>query len=120
MPARVLIIDDNSSFRAAARRLLERAGFVVVGEAPDARSGVAAAERLVPDVAIVDVGLPDLDGFAAAERLGELERPPRVILTSSHDGSDFGALVAGSSACGFIPKAELSAGAIEELLASIP
>ena len=70
-----------------------------------------------PDVAIVDVQLPDFDGFEVAERLSELEAPPRVILTSSLDGADFGALVAGSSALGFIPKAELSASLINALLA---
>ena len=61
--------------------------------------------------------LPDLDGFEVAERLAALDPAPEVILTSSLDGTDFGALVAGSPALGFIPKAELSARAIEALLA---
>jgi DNA-binding NarL/FixJ family response regulator len=117
MARRVLIIDDNSAFRAAARRLLERAGFVVVAEAGTGAGGVREAKAHSPDLAIVDVQLPDFDGFELAERLSELEVPPRVILISSLDGADFGALVVGSSALGFIPKAELSASLINALVA---
>ena len=64
----------------------------------------------------MDVQLPDFDGFEVAERLSELDAPPRVILISSLDGADFGALVATSSALGFVPKAELSASHINALL----
>jgi DNA-binding NarL/FixJ family response regulator len=119
MAGRVLIVDDNAAFRAAARQLLERAGFVVVAEAGDGASGVREAKANSPELAIVDVQLPDCDGFEVAEQLSGLEKPPRVILVSSLDGADFGALVAGSSALGFIPKAELSASAVEALL-SLP
>ena len=71
-----------------------------------------------PDLALVDVQLPDWDGFEVTERLTHLAPAPHVILISSLDGSDFGALVAGSSALGFIPKDDLSARTIEELLVS--
>jgi CheY-like chemotaxis protein len=117
MGRRVLIIDDNTAFRAAARQLLERAGFLVVAEAGDGASGLREAKENRPDLAVVDVQLPDADGFEVAERLRGLEGGPDVILVSSLDGADFGALVAGSPALGFIPKAELSAAAIEALLA---
>jgi DNA-binding response OmpR family regulator len=117
MGRRVLIIDDNTPFRAAARQLLEREGFVVVAEAGDGATGLREAEEHRPDLAVVDVQLPDSDGFEVAEQLCGLEVAPRVILVSSLDGADFGALVAGSPALGFIPKAELSASAIEALLA---
>jgi DNA-binding NarL/FixJ family response regulator len=117
MDHRVLIVDDNGAFRAAARQLLERAGFAVVAEAGSGGGGVEEARAHSPDVAIVDVQLPDFDGFEVAERLSELDVPPRVILVSSLDGADFGALVAGSSALGFLPKAELSASLINALLA---
>src|SRR5438552_16630744 len=83
MRVRVLIVDDNSAFRAAARQLLERGGFVVVAEAADGVDGLQAAKEHTPDLAIVDVQLPDFDGFEVAERLGQLELPPEVILTSS-------------------------------------
>jgi DNA-binding response OmpR family regulator len=117
MGRRVLIIDDNTAFRAAARQLLERAGFVVVAEAGDGASGLQEAKENRPDLAVVDVQLPDCDGFQVAEQLCELESRPDVILVSSLDGADFGALVAASPALGFIAKAELSAPAIEALLA---
>lgn len=117
MGRRVLIIDDNAAFRAAARQLLERGGFVVVAEAEDGARGFQEAKQNRPDLVVVDLQLPDSDGFEVAERLCRLEVAPEVILVSSLDGADFGALVASSSALGFIPKAELSAPAIEALLA---
>jgi len=117
VPLRVLIVDDNGAFRAAARQLLERAGFVVLAEARDGAEALRAAAEHTPDLAIVDVQLPDLDGFELADRLRAAELSPEVILISNLDWTDFGALVDSSSALGFIPKAELSAPAIGALLA---
>jgi DNA-binding NarL/FixJ family response regulator len=116
MQRRVLVIDDNSAFRGALGRLLASGDFVVVAEAATGATGVRLARAYEPDVVIVDVQLPDTDGFAVAEQLAELDRPLDVILTSSLDSSDFGALVTESSARGFIAKAELSARAIGTLL----
>ena len=119
MACRVLLVDDNSDFRRAARQLLERHGFVVVAEAETGIGGIERTQELRPDVVLVDVQLPDIDGFEVAARLSQLEVPPAVILTSSLDGADFGALVAGSSASGFVAKAELSASAVQALLAPV-
>ena len=80
-------------------------------------SGVQLAREHEPDLVIVDVQLPDIDGFEVAEQLAALDVPLEVILTSGLDSSDLGTLVTDSSARGFIPKAELSAAAIEALLA---
>lgn len=107
MAARVLIVDDHPAFRAAARRLLEAAGYDVVGEAGDGASAVAAARALRPDVVLLDVQLPDFDGFEVAERLAA-ELGPAVILTSSRDWSDYGRPLARTPVRGFVPKAELS------------
>ena len=115
MPRRVLIVDDNSDFRAAARQLLERHGFVVVAETDTGIGGIEKAKEHRPDLVLLDVQLPDVDGFEVAERLSRLDIPVEVILTSSLDATDFGALVAHSSALGFVPKAELSASAIKAL-----
>jgi DNA-binding NarL/FixJ family response regulator len=116
MGARVLIVDDHAGFRACARRLLETEGYVVVGEAGDSASALEAARELEPDIVLVDVYLPDFDGFELSSRLGALTDPPDVVLTSSHDGVDFEPSLARCGACGFVPKAELSRDAIEDLL----
>jgi CheY-like chemotaxis protein len=117
MACRVLLVDDNSDFRRAARQLLERHRFAVVAEADTGIGGIERAQEHRPDLVLVDVQLPDIDGFEVAERLSRLGVPVDVILTSSLDGAAFGALVACSSALGFVPKAELSGSAIEALLA---
>jgi CheY-like chemotaxis protein len=112
----VLIVDDHPSFRANARALLEAEGFAVVGEAEDGASALRAAAELSPDLVLLDVQLPDLDGFEVAGRL-TADGGPVVVLVSSRDGSDFGSLVERSGARGFIPKAELSGAALSALLA---
>jgi DNA-binding NarL/FixJ family response regulator len=113
---RLLIVDDNAGFRSQARAVLEAEGFEVLGEAETGAAGVAAAETLRPEVVLLDVQLPDLDGFEVARRLRELDAGVDVVLTSSRDRSDYGSLVAESPARGFIPKAELSGAAVLALL----
>jgi DNA-binding NarL/FixJ family response regulator len=112
----VLIVDDHPSFRASAHALLEAEGFDVVGEAEDGASAVAAAGRLHPDVVLLDVQLPDTDGFEVARQLTANGSGTFVVLVSSRDGSDFGPLVEASGACGFVPKSELTGAAISALL----
>jgi DNA-binding NarL/FixJ family response regulator len=112
----VLIVDDHPSFRATAHALLEAEGYEVVGEAEDGESAIVAANELRPDVVLLDVQLPDIDGFEVASRLTSNGDGPCVVLVSSRDGGDFGPLVAGSGACGFIPKAELSGRGIAALI----
>jgi DNA-binding NarL/FixJ family response regulator len=118
MAPSVLIVDDHPSFRASVRVLLEAEGFDVVGEAGDGAAAVAEALRLRPDVVLLDVQLPDTDGFDVAARLAEMGAPvPAVILVSSRDSSDFGPLVSRCGACGFVPKGELSGDRVQDLLA---
>jgi len=112
----VLIVDDHPSFRANARALLEAEGFEVVGEAEDGESALRAAAELMPQLVLLDVQLPDIDGFEVAARLTKGGGGPAVVLVSSRDGSDFGPLVERSGARGFIPKAELSGAALLALL----
>ena len=112
----VLIVDDHPSFRASARVLLESEGFNVVGEAVDGASAVAETCRLRPQLVLLDVQLPDIDGFDVAAQLTGTDGAPTVILVSSRDGSDFGPLVSRSGARGFVPKAELSGDRVQELL----
>jgi DNA-binding NarL/FixJ family response regulator len=115
MGASVLIVDDHAGFRAHARRLLECEGYRVVGEAADCASAVDAARELEPELALVDVHLPDADGFELTTRLAALADPPVVVLTSSRDGAELERCVSDCGARGFVPKADLSRRAIEEL-----
>jgi CheY-like chemotaxis protein len=113
--ALVLVVDDHPGFRRLARRVLERAGFQVA-EATDGAEAVAQAKRLRPDVVLLDVQLPDIDGFAVAESLAEAEHSPPVVLTSTREAADYGERVGRSSAVGFLPKAALSGPALKALL----
>jgi DNA-binding NarL/FixJ family response regulator len=113
---KVLIVDDHPSFRATARLLLESEGFDVVGEAADGLSGIAAAGELHPDLILLDVNLPDLDGFDVAARITAAVDAPVVVMTSSRDSAEFGPLVQRSGARGFVPKAELSGAALTVML----
>lgn len=108
MTTTVLIVDDHAGFRHQARRLLTRSGFDVVGDAADAASGLRDAEVLRPDVVLLDVMLPDRSGVDVADELLGGAHPPRVILTSSRERSDFDPDMPWPRGCTFVPKHELS------------
>jgi DNA-binding NarL/FixJ family response regulator len=112
----VLIVDDHPSFRGTARALLESEGFDVVGEAADGASAIEAAHSLQPDVVLLDIHLPDINGFKVAATLTRNGEASAIVMTSSRDARDFGPLVEQSGARGFIPKAELSGASLTALL----
>jgi DNA-binding NarL/FixJ family response regulator len=112
----VLIVDDHPTFRATARALLEAEGFDVVGEAGDGEEALAEIARLRPEIVLLDIQLPDMDGFEIAARLSRGGSPAQIILTSSRDAADFGSLVGESTACGFVTKNALSGAAIRALV----
>jgi len=111
-----LVVDDHPSFRREAKAMLEAAGFEVVGEAADGRSALAMAGSLDPDMVLLDIGLPDVEGFEVARRLGVFVRPPTVVLTSSRDASAYGDKLPAPGAIGFVPKDELSVERLAALL----
>ena len=112
----VLIVDDHAPFRSAARALLQGDGFDVVGESEDAASALAAVARLRPAIVLLDIGLPDGDGFDVAERLALDDDPPVVILVSSREVAWYRRRLADSSARGFIAKGDLSVRAVQALV----
>lgn len=112
----VLIVDDHAGFRSMARKLLEAEGFDVVGEASNGAEALVAVARLRPDLVLLDVQMPDMDGFEVAERLGVNGSRPVVVLTSSRDAGEFGGLIKRSPVRGFVSKAELSGRRLAELL----
>ena len=113
----VLIVDDDGRFRAWARVLLERAGYVVVGEAADGASAIAAARRDRPGLVLLDVQLPDVDGFGVARVLCAERWAPAIVLTSTRDRVDYGERIDDSGALGFLPKEQVSGEALADLLA---
>ena len=110
MGSRVLIVDDHAGFRSAARAFLEAGGFEVVGEAADGRSALDAIRLLQPDVVLLDVKLPDIDGFAVAAAIPV--GGPQVVFTSSRGIASYRRRLAANAAWSFIPKGELTVEAL--------
>lgn len=92
--------------------MLETAGYAVVGEAADGASGIAAARSLRPAVVLLDVRLPDMNGFDAAR----LMEGCVVVMISSHDAATYRSRLAAAAGLGFIAKADLTAAALDALL----
>jgi DNA-binding NarL/FixJ family response regulator len=116
MTTSLLLVDDHEDFRRAARRMLESAGFEVVGEAADGHEALRLADALRPDVVLLDVQLPDLDGLEVAERIDAWQDAPDVVLISSREPAVYGGRLTRSSARGFLSKAQLSGEALAAML----
>ena len=113
---RVLVVDDHQGFRSCARALLTAEGFEVVGEAADGAAALTLAAELEPELVLLDIRLPDIDGFEVASRLLAQRRDLKIVLVSSRDRDAYGPLIEASGAVGFISKAELSGIALEGFL----
>lgn len=112
----MLIVDDHPTFRATARTLLQEEGYDVIGVAEDGASAIEAVRRLHPDVVLLDVQLPDMDGFEVCAQLRQNGSAPAIVLTSSRDWAQLPRLIVECGACGFLPKGELSGEAIRALM----
>ena len=109
---KILVIDDDPSFRSSVRALLEARGYRVVGEADCGTEGLVLASAVYPDAVLLDVNLPDGEGLALAARL-TAAGGPRVLLTSSDPRSAPDHLVRGSGAVGFVAKEDLAGPALD-------
>ena len=116
MRPRIVIVDDDPTFLATVRRLLEDEGFEVVGEALSGQDGVEAAAAIDTELVLVDVGLPDIDGFEVVERIAAGAHAPAVVLTSIRSAGDFASLINDSSARGFLTKDEITGAALRAIL----
>jgi DNA-binding NarL/FixJ family response regulator len=112
----VLIVDDHAGFRSLARRILVAEGFDVVGEVGSGVLALESARRLRPQIVLLDIQLPDLDGFEVARRLAEERLGTATVLISSRDSTAYRRRLKDSPALGFIPKGKLSGAALAELV----
>jgi DNA-binding NarL/FixJ family response regulator len=112
----VLIVDDHAGFRAHARALLTIADFEVVAEAADGRTALDQAGRFEPAIVLLDVQLPDIDGFGVARELVDGPSSPAVVLVSTRDAADYGRRLTDCGAVGFISKSRLSGDTLRAIL----
>jgi two-component system chemotaxis response regulator CheY len=117
LPARVLIVDDAPIFREVARELLERRGYTVVGEADSAASAIDACARLRLDAVLMDIRLPDADGFELCAALTGADPDLAVLLVSADRVPPSPERVEASGARGFALKSSLAAADLEEFWA---
>jgi DNA-binding NarL/FixJ family response regulator len=116
MARTVVIVDDHAEFRARAEELLKAAGYEIVGSCPDGETALAVIASVRPDVVLLDIQLPDVDGFGVVARLDPPPAGPTVVLISTREAVDYGGWVARSGAAGFITKAELSVAVLAEVV----
>jgi DNA-binding NarL/FixJ family response regulator len=112
----ILIVDDHADFRMRTRALLEAEGFAVVGDAADGASGIQATNDLNPDVVLLDISLPDIDGFEVTRQLRADGRTRTIVLISTRPVTEYGPQVARSGAAGFIAKEDLSGSAVRAVI----
>jgi DNA-binding NarL/FixJ family response regulator len=111
----VLIVDDHSGFRTWARSFLLSEGYNVVGEAVDGRTALEEIERLRPDIVLLDIHLPDMDGFRVARLVGDSNKQS-IVLISSRDAEEFGDHIRTSGTRGFLSKVDITAAALEAII----
>ena len=112
MPVRVLIVDDQEPFRAVARTVVELTdGFEVIGEAEDGEASVSTARELRPDLVLMDVNLPGINGLEATRQIladTDAKRPVVVLVLSTYEAAEYGPQAEEVGAACFIPKSEFS------------
>jgi len=106
---RVLIVDDQLPFREASRMVVDMTdGFEVVGEAVDGTTALTLVTELRPDLVLMDVQMPGIDGIETTRLINELPDPPPVVVMSTHESDDYVGMALAAGAIGFIPKSQFS------------
>lgn len=107
LPIRVLIVDDQVTYRAALRMAVDMVdGFEVAGEAEDGESALALAEQLDPDLVLMDIKMPGIDGLEATRRLTVAHGDMRVIVLSTYHADEYESAALEAGALAFISKAD--------------
>ena len=110
----MLVVDDQEPFRRAMTAVVEETdGFVVVGSAATGEESLRTAAEVLPDLVLMDVHLPGIDGLEASRRLSRAEWAPVVVLLSTYDEDQVD--VAGSGAAAYVPKATFGPDRLAEL-----
>jgi DNA-binding NarL/FixJ family response regulator len=113
---RVLIVDDQLPFREASRMVVEMTnGFRVAGEAVNGEQAVELVSELCPDLVLMDVQMPGIDGIETTRRLRALTDPPAVVVMSTHESGDYEAAAVAAGAIGFVPKSQFGMDTLAEM-----
>lgn len=111
-----VVVDDHEGFRTLAIELLREVGYDVVASCSDGRSGLASVAETAPDLLLLDVQLPDLDGFAVLDALRASGTGTTVVLVSTREAADYGGRISVSGVAGFISKGDLTPAALADLV----
>jgi DNA-binding NarL/FixJ family response regulator len=115
---RVLIVDDQLPFREASRMVVEMTdGFEVVGEAENGEHAIALVKELKPDLVLMDVQMPGIDGIETTRRITSVPKPPVVIVMSTHESGDYVDVALAAGAVGFLPKSQFGFDTLNEMWA---
>ncbi len=106
MLPRILLVDDNRRCVEAVHRFLTRESFEVVGHAQSGISAVEQVAHLHPDLVLMDLAMPQMNGLEATRRIKAGPHPPRVIILTLHDNPEYAAEAQTVGADGFVPKTE--------------